>query len=401
MNILFLTDILPSGGNRTYIVSASQAFAAKGHAVSLLGFSQGLSHDLPTQHFAQVRTIRVKSFRAPFLLTRLISLHRLLRQFLAVTPADYIIVDLIDPAASLLIVKLFLKVVLKDTQIIYQFHGLPSMEMHYTQQDKESAASLSKLLGVVKHRLRLVFDRWVLNSLPDRVVVFSEYSKKLLKTAGVTSSTICIKPGIDAELADAGRGLSRAKAREIVGLNPTQRVILIASRLEARKGVLAFFRALADSKLRYQNCTFLVVSDFWNDPDTHAYYQVLAKQQLGTKVFSISRPSRFEMAVLYHAADVTIVPSLDLETFGFVSLESMRFGTPVVAFAIGANPEMIPAGMLAKRAAYSQLQRKVDKVLTASPLERKKLHETIEKKMVEYDWKNYITHFMKHSIVIR
>jgi glycosyltransferase involved in cell wall biosynthesis len=56
------------------------------------------------------------------------------------------------------------------------------------------------------------------------------------------------------------------------------------------------------------------------------------------------------MAVLYNAADVVIVPSHQ-ENLSNVIMESLACGTPVVAFAIGGNGDMIEHrgnGFLAK-----------------------------------------------------
>jgi glycosyltransferase involved in cell wall biosynthesis len=44
---------------------------------------------------------------------------------------------------------------------------------------------------------------------------------------------------------------------------------------------------------------------------------------------------------LYAAADCTLMPSLDLEGFGLATVESLACGTPVLASAAGANPELV------------------------------------------------------------
>lgn len=47
----------------------------------------------------------------------------------------------------------------------------------------------------------------------------------------------------------------------------------------------------------------------------------------------------------YELFDVTIVPSLYDESFGLISAESMRGGTPVVAYACGGIPEVVRNGV--------------------------------------------------------
>jgi len=48
----------------------------------------------------------------------------------------------------------------------------------------------------------------------------------------------------------------------------------------------------------------------------------------------------YSMSLVYNAADVFIAPSI-AETFGFVILESLCCGTPVVAFEVGGIPDLI------------------------------------------------------------
>jgi len=48
----------------------------------------------------------------------------------------------------------------------------------------------------------------------------------------------------------------------------------------------------------------------------------------------------YSAALVYNAVDLFVAPSL-AETFGLVILESLRCGTPVVAFETGGIPELM------------------------------------------------------------
>jgi D-inositol-3-phosphate glycosyltransferase len=55
--------------------------------------------------------------------------------------------------------------------------------------------------------------------------------------------------------------------------------------------------------------------------------------------------SRTDLAALYRAADVTVVPSYS-ESFGLVAIESQACGTPVIAAAVGGLPTAVGDGGL-------------------------------------------------------
>jgi glycosyltransferase involved in cell wall biosynthesis len=48
-----------------------------------------------------------------------------------------------------------------------------------------------------------------------------------------------------------------------------------------------------------------------------------------------------ELAIAYRAADFTLVPSVALEGFGLVILESWAAGTPVLVTPVGGMPEVV------------------------------------------------------------
>jgi glycosyltransferase involved in cell wall biosynthesis len=51
--------------------------------------------------------------------------------------------------------------------------------------------------------------------------------------------------------------------------------------------------------------------------------------------------SREDVYKLYQSADLILMPSLDLETLGMITLESISFGTPVMGFEHGGTREIL------------------------------------------------------------
>ena len=60
-------------------------------------------------------------------------------------------------------------------------------------------------------------------------------------------------------------------------------------------------------------------------------------------VHFLGQLSLSEMAELYYGAVAVVIPSLLYETFGYVAVESLSLGTPVIVHDCGALPELVDA----------------------------------------------------------
>ena len=78
-----------------------------------------------------------------------------------------------------------------------------------------------------------------------------------------------------------------------------------------------------------------------------------------------------ELAAQLAAADVVVVPSIRPESFGLACLEALAAGTPVVASAVGAVPDLVHAGetgLLVPPADAGALAAAVNRLLADAPL---------------------------------
>ena len=160
-----------------------------------------------------------------------------LKKILNSTNIEYILVDLIFPSYALLFLTPFFSKHLRKAKIVYQFHGLDSLERSFTNKSLERIS-----ISNIKYFFRSQLDRYLLNNLPNKIVVFSRYSHSLLVQFGITNKIELILPGIDKEIQFSGVSLSRKQARAALGLSNKKKIALIVSRLEDRKGVVSFFQ---------------------------------------------------------------------------------------------------------------------------------------------------------------
>jgi glycosyltransferase involved in cell wall biosynthesis len=81
---------------------------------------------------------------------------------------------------------------------------------------------------------------------------------------------------------------------------------------------------------------------------------------------------------VYRAADCVLFTSLDLETFGFVALESFTQGVPVIGSNAGAIPEMLSKAdpnLIVKPPNRNGLTQKIKWFMNLKPAERSILAE--------------------------
>lgn len=175
--------------------------------------------------------------------------------------------------------------------------------------------------------------------LVDMFVVPSVYSEEYLLKLGVPKERIrVIRHGISGHLS---RQRSDDTVKERFGiLGHPGPIALCPVRCEGSKDPQTVMLAALALKDSLPNLKFVFTSLWGEDKQLE---QVLVKQAQecpGTvSLGSVVKDPR-EMATLYRAADVVVIPSL-YESFGLVAIEAFSFGRPVLARRSGALPEIV------------------------------------------------------------
>lgn len=171
--------------------------------------------------------------------------------------------------------------------------------------------------------------------LASEVVVLTEAFAQVLQTTyGIgRNRIIVIPPAVD--LARFSPGDPKT-AREALGLPERGKLVVCARRLVPRTGVDVLLEAWA--RLDGRSDALLVVAGV--GPEEPALRELAEKRGLVSVRF-LGRVSDTLMPALYRAADLSIVPSRDLEGFGLAALESFACGTPVIGTRVGGLPEAL------------------------------------------------------------
>lgn len=375
--ILFITDAIYPGGSYTYLSSFIKEICKHNNvSIDLITFGdcpipveQNVINNFNYYHFTFPRKYSLIS-----IFRRIIKLLNYF--FKNHSKYDLLITDLANVSFCVLISKYFFSD-LRRIPHLYQFHGSVLLEK------KSMGKFNNKLFGCLKYRVNYYFENFVIRQV-SKVIVFSKYSKELIeKLHHIHKKIIFIKPGITHYLNSKCRNMSKFQARSYLGFNHSTPIFLLVSRIEKRKGVDQFIKNF--SKYYKNKGQLVLCSNF--DQVYFNIFPILEEANLGSKIKLINSPSPDQLSMLYRAATVTILPSTTLETFGFVTYESLYFYTPVIAFDIGANPELIEAKYLTKYGLKNRWQKLVSQI---NDIEKKPIEKYCPPLIDSFSWSPYL-----------
>lgn len=198
--------------------------------------------------------------------------------------------------------------------------------------------------------LRLAAERHIA-AAADRILVLTCGEARLLHRAyGISGARLTVVPaGVDLELFDPAPTTFDAEVADLLppGDGP---LLLFVGRLQPLKAPDVAIETLAAVRAQGVDARLLVVGGTSGNGQGRSGPQQLHEltRRLGVEDhvrIAQARPQH-EIAALYRAADVVLVPSRS-ETFGLVALEAQACGTPVVAAEVGGLRAVLDtSGML-------------------------------------------------------
>jgi glycosyltransferase involved in cell wall biosynthesis len=388
MNFLIITDYFAVGGSTTYITNVRKELEKNGHRVVLITF-KSKAGSINCWHFkTDHHDIVIKDFHLRYYISRVFRLYQLLKWLFVSWKPDVVISDLYLPAATFLFCRPFFHC-LHAVPFFYQFHGSNTLEkqsgIEYRSRGKHPVHELKTYIYI--SLLRFI-ERAVLNQA-TAIFILSEYSRTLLRALNITKTLYKITPGSERLFRNTYRSFSKKEARRACGVSYHKKIVLILSRLEPRKGVLRLLEALSSHTSFLTKFQVILCSQF----DSYVGEEVLKNHgfhTFGTSVLLVNNPAMKNKALVYRAADVVLIPSLDLETFGFVALESYATGTPVVAYNTGALKELIHNKWLVDPVGdYEKLLRRVQQLLALPSRQRNAMPASLVRYSQKFSWVSY------------
>jgi glycosyltransferase involved in cell wall biosynthesis len=214
---------------------------------------------------------------------------------------------------------------LGKTPLVMHFHGPWALESQAEGGGRLSTCGKWALEKIVYNRV-------------NGFIVLSEAFRQVLhKTYNVPLEKIFIVGGgIDTK--DFNLGLTIAQARQKMGWQQDRRIILCVRRLVQRMGLENLITAI--DLVRKQNPDVLLLIAGKGAIAENLRLQI-QELQLEDHVQLLGFVSDQDLAIAYRAAELSIVPTVSLEGFGLIVIESLAAGTPVLGTPIGGIPEIL------------------------------------------------------------
>ena len=137
-----------------------------------------------------------------------------------------------------------------------------------------------------------------------------------------------------------GEPISKNKARQILGLNQQDKIILFFGFIRHYKGLDLLFEAMNDSRIRTSGIKLLIAGEFYEDEKP--YREIIDKHQLKDNVIMKNHfiPDD-EVRNYLCAADVVVQPYRNATQSGVTPL-AYHFEKPMIVTNVGGLPGLVP-----------------------------------------------------------
>ncbi|AOZ92676.1 glycosyltransferase family 4 protein [Paenibacillus crassostreae] len=215
--------------------------------------------------------------------------------------------------------------------IVTHFHGPWAMESRV--EEKTNAGAIKETKFWIKKQVEQMTYR-----RSDSFIVLSEYFRDVLTdTYGVDERKIHIIPGaVDHHRFQPHH--NREELRTQLGIFSDQPLLFCIRRLVRRMGIDRLIHAMVDVVQTHPNVQLFIGGD---GPMRAEYEELIGHLGLSSNVKLLGRISNEELVQYYQAADLSLVPTLTLEGFGLITVESLACGTPVLGTPYGGTKEIL------------------------------------------------------------
>lgn len=222
------------------------------------------------------------------------------------------------------------------------------------------------------HAKRDLFHRWTYGALSAWITLTQAMKTSVAKNTIVRENDIHVIPfGTDTALFDP-RKVTRRSSRRLFRLPTGMLHVGFIGRLDRQKGCDEFIRAAAIVRKSVRGVHFILAGEETRGEPGYAEHLRNLRNSLGLQRHVQFLPFTREVPAFLASLDVLAVPSYS-ETFGYVAIEGMAMGIPVVGTNAGGLPEIVldgETGFLVPPADHEALARQITALLKKPALRK-------------------------------
>ncbi len=217
-----------------------------------------------------------------------------------------------------------------STPLVSHFHGPWAMELAVESRGIKNLIRVA----MARHMERRVYGSAL------RVITLSQaFADIAHERYGVPKDRLRVVPG-GVNTALYCSAPERRLARERLGWPQDRPILLAVRRLSRRMGLEQLLEAVAAVRRRHPNVLALIGGKGALTAELQA---TIEREHLQENARLLGFIADEDLPAAYAAADLTLVPTVALEGFGLVIVESLASGTPALGTPVGGIPEILRA----------------------------------------------------------
>ena len=222
----------------------------------------------------------------------------------------------------------------------------------------------------------------ILNYGTHFIVNSGEDEKNLLHLVKKPKYVRCVHPTFEFFKT---KNLSRTKARELIGIDPEDNVLLFFGFIREYKGLRHLIKAMPQIIECVNNCKLLVVGDFYQNKDN--YLRLIKENNVEENILIFDEyVSGNEVEKYFSASDVVVAPYESATQSGIIQI-AYGFEKPVIATRVGGLPDVVldgKTGYLVDPCNPDQLADAINKFFKNNDEEN--FRENIKNEAYKYSW---------------
>ena len=214
---------------------------------------------------------------------------------------------------------------IQDIPLVVHFHGPWALEGN-TEGNQSLKTWLKKQVELPTYRRA---DRFIVLSEAFRQVLHREYAVPLEKINIVPGGIDCDRFAL---------ALDQKAARARLAWPQDRPILFVVRRLAKRMGLENLIAAMVEVRRHYPETLLMIAGK--GSLQTELQNQI-EDLNLHESVKLLGFLPDEDLPLAYRAANLSIVPTVALEGFGLIIIESLATGTPVMGTPVGGIPEIL------------------------------------------------------------